>query len=152
MSDRRRVMAVASGGGHWVQLMRLRPVLERHDTCWVTVQASYKAQVPSGQRFHAVTDATRWSRWNLVKMVLQVWWLVLCERPDVLITTGAAPGIVALQAAKLLGGKTVWIDSIANVEQMSLSGQKARRWADLWLTQWPHLARPEGPRYLGAVL
>lgn len=145
-------MAVASGGGHWVQLMRLRPVLERCDTCWVTVQQSYREQVPAGHRFHAVTDATRWSRWDLIKMVLQVWWLVLRERPEVLITTGAAPGIVALQAAKLLGAKTVWIDSIANVEQMSLSGQKARRWADLWLTQWPHLARPDGPRYLGAVL
>src|SRR3990167_7058492 len=152
MSNRKRVMAVASGGGHWVQLMRLRPVLERHDTCWVTVQQSYREQVPEGQRFFAVTDATRWSRWDLVKMVLQVWWLVLRERPQVLITTGAAPGIVALQAAKLLGAKTVWIDSIANVEQMSLSGQKARRWADLWLTQWHHLAKPDGPRYLGAVL
>lgn len=148
----KRVMAVASGGGHWVQLMRLRPVLAKHDTCWVTVQPDYGEQVPQGQRFHVVTDATRWSRWDLVKMVAQVWWLVLREQPEVLITTGAAPGIVALQAAKLLGARTVWIDSIANVEQMSMSGRRARRWADLWLTQWPHLARPEGPRYLGAVL
>ena len=32
------------------------------------------------------------------------------------------------------------------------SGQKIGRHADLWLTQWPHLARPEGPFFKGAVL
>jgi UDP-N-acetylglucosamine:LPS N-acetylglucosamine transferase len=152
MCDMKRVMAVASGGGHWVQLMRLRSVLARHDTCWVTVQPAYREQVPQGQRFYVVTDATRWSRWELVKMVAQVWWLVLRDRPEVLVTTGAAPGLAAMQAAKLLGARTVWIDSVANVEHLSMSGRKARRWADLWLTQWPHLAKPGGPRYLGAVL
>jgi hypothetical protein len=51
-----------------------------------------------------------------------------------------------------MGSKTIWIDSIANVESMSMTGQKVGRFADMWLTQWPHLARPEGPFYVGAVL
>ena len=42
--------------------------------------------------------------------------------------------------------------SIANAEELSLSGAKAGSCADLWLTQWPHLAREGGPRYLGNVL
>ena len=33
-----------------------------------------------------------------------------------------------------------------------MSGRLARRVADAWLTQWQHLARPEGPHYWGAVL
>ena len=33
-----------------------------------------------------------------------------------------------------------------------LSGQLAGRFADLWLTQWRHLARPGGPNYIGSVL
>ena len=147
----KKILAVASGGGHWVQLLRLRPAFEGHDVAYVTVQPSYASQVP-GQRFYAVCDATRWSRWDLVKMVFQVTAAVLRERPDVVVTTGAAPGVVALRIGKLLGARTVWLDSIANVEQMSMSGQRVRGFADLWLTQWPHLEATDGPRCKGSVL
>ena len=69
------------------------------------------------------------------------------------MTTGAAPGFVALVLAKLLcRSRTVWIDTVANSEGMTLSGRLARPFADAWLVQWPHLARPGGPEYWGAVL
>lgn len=147
----KKVLAVASGGGHWVQLLRLRPALEGCEVTFVTVQPDYEADVP-GASFFAVTDATRWSRWDLLKMVAQVAWVVLRVRPDVVITTGAAPGVVALRMGRWLGARTIWIDSVANVEAMSMSGMRVRRFADLWLTQWPHLARDDGPRHVGAVL
>lgn len=147
----RKILAVASGGGHWVQLLRLRPAFEGCKVSYVTVQSAYADEVP-GARFHAVTDATRWSRWDLLKMMTQVAWVVVRERPDVVVTTGAAPGVVALRVGKWLGAKTVWLDSIANVESMSLSGMKVRPFADLWLTQWTHLALPNGPVFVGAVL
>jgi hypothetical protein len=70
----------------------------------------------------------------------------------VIITTGAAPGYFALRVGKLFGARTIWIDSMANAETLSKSGQEVGKYADLWLTQWEHLARPQGPHYLGAVL
>ena len=100
----------------------------------------------------AYTDATRWDRWRLLKMLLQVTWLVLRLRPEVVISTGAAPGYVAIRLGKLIGARTVWIDSIANVEALSLSGTQIGKHVDLWLTQWPHLAKPAGPRFNGAVI
>ena len=48
--------------------------------------------------------------------------------------------------------RTIWLDSIANSEELSGSGQHAKRWADAWLTQWPHLATPDGPDHWGMVL
>jgi hypothetical protein len=146
-----RVLLVASGGGHWVQLLRLRAAWSHCQQAYVTVQPDYAADV-RGARFYCVADATRWDRLRLIRMVLQVAWVVLRVRPDVVITTGAAPGVVALRMGKWLGARTVWVDSIANVEEMSLSGHKVRAFADLWLTQWEHLAKPDGPCYLGAVL
>jgi UDP-N-acetylglucosamine:LPS N-acetylglucosamine transferase len=148
---KKKILAVASGGGHWVQLLRLRPAFAAHEMVFVTVQKSYASQVP-GQRFYAVKDATRWSRWALLWMMVQVCLVVLRERPDVVITTGAAPGVVALRMGKLLGAKTIWLDSIANVEHMSMSGERVRKFADLWLTQWEHLAGEQGPSYFGGVL
>lgn len=147
----KKVLAVASGGGHWVQLLRLRTAFAGCEVVFATVQASYAEQVP-GARFYKITDATRWSRWDLVKMMAQVCWIVLRERPDVVVSTGAAPGVVALRLGKWLGARTIWLDSIANVEQMSMSGLRVRHFADLWLTQWAHLASEDGPRYVGEVL
>lgn len=148
---RPRVLAVASGGGHWVQLLRLRPAFEHGELEFASVVPDYAAEVP-GHRFHLLPDATRWDRLALVVLLLKVTWLMLRRRPDVVVTTGAAPGLLALAAAKLVRARTVWVDSIANVEEMSLSGRQARRFADLWLTQWEHLAQPDGPAYEGSVL
>jgi hypothetical protein len=53
---------------------------------------------------------------------------------------GALPGLFCLIAARLLGARTVWVDSIANSDEPSLSGRVARPFTSLWLTQWPHLA------------
>lgn len=148
----KKILAVASGGGHWVQMLRLAALLDQHDTTYATVQSDYKYQIPLGSRFYKITDATRWSRLNLIRMVLEVTWIVLKHRPNVIITTGAAPGVAAIRAGKLIGAKTIWLDSIANIEQMSMSGERVRKHADLWLTQWEHLAKPDGPTYLGSVI
>jgi hypothetical protein len=146
-----RVLAIASGGGHWIQLCRLRPTLDELDTRYVSVDPSYGHDVGAA-RFHVVRDASRWTKLDLVIQALQVFWIVWHVRPDAVLSTGAAPGFFGLLFGKLLGARTVWLDSLANVEEVSLSGRLARRFADLWLTQWPHLAKPDGPQYAGAVL
>jgi hypothetical protein len=87
-----------------------------------------------------------------VRALTGLFFVMLRVRPDAVITTGAAPGYFAIRLGRLFGARTVWIDSIANAEEMSLSGQKVRHHADLWLTQWEHLATPDGPQYLGSVL
>lgn len=163
MSERRkRVLAVASGGGHWVQLLRLRPAFEGCDVTFVTVSEQYRADVAediaNGAGFCIVNDATRWNKFGLLKQCWTLLRIILAVRPDAIITTGAAPGFFALRIGKLLGARTAWLDSIANVEELSLSGRKVGPKADLWLTQWPHLANAagsdgaSGPEYRGAVL
>lgn len=151
MSRETKVLAIASGGGHWVQLRRILAGLGNARIVYATTLACYRGEVGDAE-FHVVQDASRWDRWKLMLMMMQVVWLVIRKRPDVVITTGAAPGYIALRVGRLIGARTIWVDSIANVDELSLSGRKAGRHADLWLTQWPHLARPEGPQYCGGVL
>nr|NMF97979.1 UDP-N-acetylglucosamine--LPS N-acetylglucosamine transferase [Aromatoleum toluolicum] len=145
-----RVLAVASGGGHWVQLMRLRGAFARSDVVWISTQKDYVKDVEG--ELHVVQDANLWNKMALARMFLQVAWLMVRIRPDVVVTTGAAPGFAAILFGRLFGARTVWIDSIANSETLSTSGAKVGRWAHVWLTQWEHLAKPEGPHYWGAVL
>jgi UDP-N-acetylglucosamine:LPS N-acetylglucosamine transferase len=147
----RRIMAISSGGGHWIQLLRLRPAFEGHQVVFVTVDDSYHEDVP-GSRFRVIPDATRWSKVALLYSAIRILWALLLERPDVIVSTGAAPGFLALRLGRYLGARTVWLDSIANADELSLSGQKIGRYADLWLTQWSHLDTKDGPFYKGSVL
>ncbi|MEM7227973.1 MAG: UDP-N-acetylglucosamine--LPS N-acetylglucosamine transferase [Planctomycetota bacterium] len=146
-----RILAVASGGGHWVQLLRLRPAWAGHDVAYVTVQSDYRDDI-GADRFHVVNDATRWNKFALALLTIRMLWIVLRERPNVVVSTGAAPGVIAMTFGKMIGARTLWLDSIANVDTMSMSGRKARRVADCWLTQWPELATREGSMYGGSVL
>jgi UDP-N-acetylglucosamine:LPS N-acetylglucosamine transferase len=147
-----RILAIASGGGHWTQLRRLRPAFEGLDVAYVSVLASNGEDV-QGHRYYTVKDASRAEKRNFLILLIQCAYILLRERPQVVITTGAAPGYIMLVLAKtLLGARTMWIDSIANSEKLSLSGLKAGRFADAWLTQWPALTREGGPDYWGAVM
>ncbi|HEX4692748.1 MAG TPA: hypothetical protein VH276_18755 [Solirubrobacteraceae bacterium] len=135
----KRILAVASGGGHWAQLRRLRPAFDGHDVAYLTTDEGHRPEVGTA-RFYAVRDGNRTSKLALLASAVQIGCVLLRERPDVVISTGAAPGYLAIRGAKLLGARTVWIDSVANVDELSLSGRLASEKADLCLTQWPHLA------------
>jgi hypothetical protein len=146
-----KILAVASGGGHWVQLRRITPAFAGFDVVYVTVQPEYRCQVIDS-RFYCVNDATRWNKLGLIALALRIAWIVWKERPAVVVSTGAAPGYFAVLFGRWCHARTIWIDSMANVERLSMSGEHVGRHADLWLTQWPHLAKAEGPHYGGSVL
>jgi UDP-N-acetylglucosamine:LPS N-acetylglucosamine transferase len=149
---RPKLLAVASGGGHWVQLLRIAGAFQNCAVTFATTHPSYRSQVDDTHNFYAVKDSSRSSKLQLLTTAWQLARIILVEKPDIVISTGAAPGYIALRLGRLFGARTIWLDSIANVDQLSLSGLRVGRYADLWLTQWPHLARPQGPHYGGSVL
>lgn len=145
------ILAVSSPGGHWTELMRLRPAFDGRRTEFATCDSSRAADV-QGSVVHLLVDANQRTPARLVICGWQVLRLLLKRRPRVVVSTGAAPGLIALALGRLVGARTVWVDSIAAVERMTLSGRLARNCADLYLVQWPHLARPNGPHYRGSLL
>jgi UDP-N-acetylglucosamine:LPS N-acetylglucosamine transferase len=164
-SNPTRVLALASGGGHWVQLLRLRPAWHACDVAYATTHEDYRLEVEMEAqarqapppRFYSFPDASRSQWFRLIRQMLAVLIIVLRERPDVVVSTGASAGYFALRIGKLLGCKTIWVDSIANAGELSLAGQRVAPYADLWLTQWEHLAVPtraggRSPGFEGAVL
>lgn len=160
MSAAPTILAVASGGGHWVQLLRLRPAWAGCTAHYATTDAGQRAMLTAELRktgetlagFHLFPEANRWQKLRLLRQLATLAVILIRVRPDAVISTGAAPGYFALRLGRMLGAKTIWVDSIANAEELSLAGQKAGRHADLWLTQWPEVARPAGPFFAGSVL
>lgn len=146
-----KVLAISSGGGHWIQLLRLRPAFDGCAVTYATVRDGSRFEV-AGEDFRLIPDCNRWNKLAMLRCALAVLWLVWRLRPDVVITTGAAPGYFGVRAGKLLGARVIWVDSMANVEKLSMSGNMAGVFVDLWLTQWPHLSCQGGPQYFGNVL
>lgn len=155
-----RVLAIASGGGHWIQLCRLVPAWSGCHVIYVTTDPGLRSGIEEAAaargeptpKFYAVADANRRQKMRLLWSMLQIFLILLRTRPDVVITTGAAPGFFALRLARLMRVRTVWVDSIANADELSMSGKMAGKHSDLWLSQWEHLAGPEGPEFHGSVI
>ena len=132
------ILAVASVGGHWIQLLRLMPAFEGNKVMFASTKSSF-AETVKGFPFYVIPDINRNDKLKLLKAVYKIFSLVSSVNPNVIISTGALPGLIALAAGKVFGAKTIWVDSIANVEELSLSGKIASRFADKTYTQWPDL-------------
>jgi len=145
-----KIFAVASAGGHWIQLLRLRPAFKGHEVIYVSTNEEYAAMV-EGCPFYAVSDSNRWQKSKLFSTFFMLFSLISREKPNVIISTGAAPGLLALLIGRGIGARTIWIDSIANAEKLSLSGKFAAKIANRVYTQWPELSN-EKILFKGSVI
>lgn len=134
-----KILAIANAGGHFIQLLRLMPAFEGHEIAYMTSKKNFKDFVP-GCKFYFIPDANRSSKWKLIIGFFKVMKVIVTHRPKVIITTGAALGLMGLVAGKFTRSKTIWVDSIANAEEISLSGKLAAKVANRCYTQWPDLA------------
>lgn len=131
--------------------MRLRDCLEVYDVRYATTDADIARQ-------RGITDAETLPDCNqntpikAALCALTAARIVLKHRPDVVLSTGAAPGYFCLLAGRLVGARTLWIDSVANGEELSMCGKLSKRTAHECLTQWEHLADGVKVKYHGAVL
>jgi len=147
-----RVLMISSCGGHWIQMNRLVPAFAGESLYFASTEKTY-SQFNPGFPFYYVPEASRTSSvFQLLLQALTVLYVLIKVRPHIIVTTGAAAGFFALFIGHKFGIKTIWVDSVANVDEVSLSGLRAAKYADLFITQWPHLAGENGPQYYGAVI
>lgn len=147
------ILAAASLGGHWIQLLRITGGMHARGckVHYLSTHPKCAAMIPEGSRFFQLHDFSRTDAWRLFPALWHAVKVVRGAKPDLVISTGAAPGLVAIVAARLCGRRAVWIDSIANVERPSMCGLIASRIASATFTQWPHLADKRF-RYAGNTL
>ena len=151
-SHKQKVLAIASPGGHWIQLNKIcNPLEAEFEVIYVTPAAQYSSG-NSSSRIINITDAAADSKHKLIPLAFQLIWIFMKERPTAIISTGAAPGAIAFLLAKFLPIKTIWVDSIANVSILSRSGRMIKKHADLVLTQWQPLSDDESIIYKGSIL
>jgi hypothetical protein len=104
MPDKRpKVLAISSGGGHWVQLLRLRPAFADCHVVFATVKEGFRADLPPDAEFRLIPEASRWNKIGLLKALYAVSRLVWSERPDIVISRSASADC----SARARSGSTV---------------------------------------------
>jgi len=150
MSHKKKILAVASIGGHWIQMLRIaKPLEQQYAVVYMSTHPKCATMV-EGREFHVMRDFSRWDAWKLIPEFFHQMKVLHKVRPAAVITTGAAPGLVCLFVARLCGIKTIWIDSVANAEHPSASGRIAAKFATQCYTQWPYEAS-EKFKYAGNI-
>jgi UDP-N-acetylglucosamine:LPS N-acetylglucosamine transferase len=148
-----RICLAASAGGHISQLLKLAESWNGYETFCVTTTEVVRNKLSKSGEVYVVGECNRQHPIRVVAVLLRCCRIIFKERPDVVISTGAAAGCMLCFLGKMFGAKVVWIDSITNVERISLSGRMVRYIADLFLVQWPELAgRYKEVEFIGTVV
>jgi UDP-N-acetylglucosamine:LPS N-acetylglucosamine transferase len=145
-----KILAVASGGGHWKELMLLKSVFNNNSVKYVTTLDGLP-QEENIDNFNIIMESNKTKKFALIVSFFQMLKVYLLFRPNVVITTGASVGVFAVVLGNMFNAKTIWVDSIANANKLSLSGELAQKVADITLTQWEHLADGDKVIYRGAI-
>lgn len=146
---RLKLCLAASGGGHVRQLLDLEPVWSRHDYFFVTEETALGETLSSQHKTHFVPHFA-WGQAKLgapfrmlasaFRSVFRSLSIILRERPDVVISTGAGAVIFPVLWARLLGARVVVVESFARFESPSLFGRIAAPLAHDLVVQSPALA------------
>ena len=148
-----KICLAASAGGHISQLLKLSSCWSGHETFCVTTTEVVRNKLNKLGEVYVVGECNRQHPIRVISVLTRCIRIVLKERPDIVISTGAAAGCMLCFLSKMIGSKVVWIDSITNVERISLSGRMVRYIADLFLVQWPELAdRYKKVEFVGTVV
>jgi len=140
------IIFVSSFGGHWVQLTRVAKLITYSRCTFVTTKCLKETEGSP-----TLTDFNFKNSYKSLNDLKKIYSTIKKINPDVVLSTGAAPGLLFLFIASLMGKKTIWVDSIANCKKISLSGKLAKLFCTKTLTQWPDLETPE-IRCIGRLL
>lgn len=152
-----RILMVASFGGHFIQLKRLYKQIKSEanegNTSFVFAVTEQHVQVDDVKALYFTNVHRDSGVWKILGAFRQASVLLKQAKPDVVISTGALPGLIVCFVAKLKGKKVIWLDSMANYQKLSFSGNIAKFFCDVCLTQWEHLAtNDKRVGYWGKVL
>lgn len=148
-----KICLVASAGGHLSQLLKIVQPTEKYQAFVITTSEAVRENLEKFGPVHVVGECNRQHGLQVVKVLRRCWAILRREKPDVILSTGAAAGCLCCFLGKLMGARIVWVDSITNVDRLSLSGRMVRYIADLFIVQWPELTEKyHGTEYVGTVV
>jgi beta-1,4-N-acetylglucosaminyltransferase len=137
-----KLALIASSGGHIYELFCLKKFWENKDRFWVSFKTTDAEYLLKDEKdvYWAAHPTVR-SIKNLNKNLFLAWRLLREMRPDMILTTGSGVAVPFLWIGRLLGIRTIFIESITRITELSLTGRLVYPFVDRFVVQWEELAR-----------
>lgn len=138
-----KIIFAASSGGHLEQLLMLKPLMEKHDSVFVTEKTEYNMGKVDVKTYY-LSQINRKELLFLPKLIGNAFrslYIIIKERPKVMITTGVLAIVPMALLVKLFGGKLIYLESFAKVTSKTLSGKLLYRFADRFYVQWEEMLK-----------
>lgn len=132
-------MLVCSSGGHLYAMSQLEPFWADYERVWVTFSCSSSRASLQDERVIWAWGPTNRNLLNFLRNFILAMQVLHREKPELIISTGAGVAVPFMIIGKLLGAKTIFIESITRVEQLSLSARLVLPFLDSLYVHWPKL-------------
>jgi UDP-N-acetylglucosamine:LPS N-acetylglucosamine transferase len=129
------VFCVGSAGGHLAQLLTLAPWLDRQRTTWVTFDLPDAHSSLEGHDVVFAHAPTTRNLKNLLRNLVLAWRIVRSQRPDLIVSTGAAVALPFFLVGRLHGARTSYIEVVDRIDSRTLTGRLCRPFTNLFLVQ-----------------
>ena len=131
-----KVCLVGSSGGHLSHLYMLKPFWESKDRFWVTFDKEDARSLLENEKMYPCYHPTNRNLFALVVNLGVAWKVLRKERPDVIISSGAAVAVPFFYVGKLLGAKLVYVEIFDRFDKATLTGRLVYPITDKFIVQW----------------
>ena len=137
----KKICFIASSGGHYEQLLMLKPLIDKYKGFVVTEKTNYDIE-NLDTKFYYLKQVNRHEIKYIYYMLLNIFKTIqifFIERPDVIISTGALATIPMCIIAKIFKRKIIFIESFAKINSPTLTGKLIYKFADQFYVQWEEM-------------
>ncbi len=148
-----KIAIVCSHGGHLTETLQILDAFEGHEIFFCTYRSARDEYIQSIAPAY-FTDNIGYSLGRMIKAFFWALKILRKEKPHVILSTGAEIAVPFFYLGKLMGMRTIFIESWCRVESRSLTGKLVYPVADAYWVQWPEQLEACGPKaeYMGAVI
>ena len=136
-----KVCLVGSSGGHLTHLYMLKPFLENKDRFWVTFDKEDARSLLKGEKVYSCYYPTNRNIKNLLKNTAVAWKVRRKERPDLIISSGAAVAVPFFYLGKLLGAKLIYIEVFDRIDKPTMTGKMVYPVTDQFVVEWEEMKK-----------
>lgn len=140
-NEKMKVCLVGSSGGHLTHLYMLKPFWEKKDRFWVTFDKEDARSLLEKERMISCYYPTNRSLKGLIINTILAFKVIAKERPDLIISSGAAVAVPFFYIGKLFGAKCIYIEVFDRVDHSTLSGKLVYPIADKFIVQWDEMKK-----------
>ena len=116
-----KVCLVGSSGGHLTHLYMLKPFWKDKERFWVTFDKEDARSLLEGEKMYPCYYPTNRSLKALIINTKIAWKVLHSEKPDLIISCGAAVAVPFFYIGKMMGAKLVYIEVFDRIDKPTMT-------------------------------